>query len=139
MKKYTQKEFDNFEIVNGIKHCPTGDYTNVRCWFSEGCSFSGLCSFGERCSFSGECSFSELCSFGRLCKILTHVVKHRTIKSISGLGNSKRTLYLWDTEDGVYCQAGCFFDTLEAFEKAVTAKYGSSHAYIKAAKFLLAI
>ena len=44
MKKYTQQDFDNFEIVDGYRQCPTGDYTEIK-------------SFGEQCRF-GECCVS---------------------------------------------------------------------------------
>lgn len=39
MKKYTQSDFDNFEVdKNGYKICPSGDYTQISS-FGEGCSF----------------------------------------------------------------------------------------------------
>ena len=39
MKKYTQADFDNFEVDEyGRKICPAGDYTAIK-------------SFGERCIF----------------------------------------------------------------------------------------
>ena len=41
MKKYTQSDFDNFEVdENGYKICPSGDYTQIS-------SFGARCSFGE--------------------------------------------------------------------------------------------
>ena len=47
MKKYTQSDFDNFEVdENGYKICPSGDYTQISS-FGEGCSFGARCSFGE--------------------------------------------------------------------------------------------
>ena len=52
MKKYTQSDFDNFEVdENGYKICPSGDYTQIS-------SFGACCRFGEKCSFgkSGEAS-----------------------------------------------------------------------------------
>jgi hypothetical protein len=55
MKKYTQKDFDRFEIVDGVTQCPSGDYTDIR-------EFPSYCSFGE------QCSFGESCSFGNKCK-----------------------------------------------------------------------
>ena len=51
MKKYTQADFDNFEVDEyGRKICPAGDYTAIK-------------GFGERCSFGEECNFSEVCSY----------------------------------------------------------------------------
>ena len=55
MKKYTQADFDNFEVDEyGRTICPTGDYTAIK-------------SFGERCSFGARCSFGEGCCFGEGC------------------------------------------------------------------------
>ena len=78
MKKYTQADFDAFEVIDGIKQCPSGDYSDIRvfgkrcsfgrgCSFGEWCSFGRGCSFGERCSFGEECSFGMGCSFGERC------------------------------------------------------------------------
>ena len=72
MKKYTQADFDAFEVIYGIKQCPSGDYSDIRvfgacCSFGKGCSFGRCCSFGERCSFGRDCSFGAWCSFGRGC------------------------------------------------------------------------
>ena len=90
MKKYTQADFDAFEVIDGIKQCPSGDYSDIQifvercsfgrccsfeeccsfgkcCSFGEGCSFGECCSFGEGCSFGEWCSFGECCSFGKCC------------------------------------------------------------------------
>lgn len=64
MKKYTQEDFDKFEIIDGIKQCPTGDYTNIEL-FAKGCSFA------EGCSFAKGCSFAEWCSFAKGCKAIS--------------------------------------------------------------------
>ena len=50
MKKFTQKDFDNFEVIDGIKQCPSGDYSEIK-RFAEGCSFAERCSFADGCSF----------------------------------------------------------------------------------------
>ena len=47
MKKYTQADFDAFEVIDGIKQCPSGDYSDIRV-FGKRCSFGNRCSFGER-------------------------------------------------------------------------------------------
>ena len=44
--KYTQQDYDNFPVIDGIKQCPTGDYTEIkvfakRCSFAEGCKVNG--------------------------------------------------------------------------------------------------
>lgn len=79
MKKYTQADFDNFEVDEyGHKICPAGDYTAIKgfgeqcsfgawCIFGEWCSFGKGCGFGERCCFGAQCSFGEGCSFGTWC------------------------------------------------------------------------
>ena len=85
MKKYTQADFDNFEVDDyGHKICPTGDYTAITNFgegyrFGEGCHFGTWCRFGEECRFGERCifgagcrfgtwcRFGELCSFGALC------------------------------------------------------------------------
>ena len=78
MKKYTQADFDAFEVIDGIKQCPSGDYSDIQvfgedcsfgkwCSFSESCSFGDWCSFGVCCSFGKGCSFGEGCSFGGCC------------------------------------------------------------------------
>lgn len=49
MKKYTQADFDNFEVDEyGRKICPAGDYTAIKS-FGERCIFGEGCRFGERC------------------------------------------------------------------------------------------
>ena len=72
MKKYTQADFDAFEVIDGIKQCPSGDYSDIRvfgkcCSFGKECSFGEWCSFGERCYFGERCSFGEWCYFGEGC------------------------------------------------------------------------
>ena len=63
MKKYTQSDFDNFEVdENGYKICPSGDYTQISS-FGEVCIFGARCRFGEGCSFGAKCSFGAWCSF----------------------------------------------------------------------------
>ena len=50
MKKYTQADFDNFEVDEyGHKICPAGDYTAIES-FGERYRFGEVCSFGEGCS-----------------------------------------------------------------------------------------
>ena len=78
MRKYTKEDFENFEVVNGYRICPSGDYTQIKefgdkckfsmdCVFGEGTSFGDSCSFGECCSFGDGCSFGECCDFKRNC------------------------------------------------------------------------
>ncbi|MFR9206944.1 MAG: hypothetical protein ACLVKR_00870 [Lachnospiraceae bacterium] len=73
MKKYTQEEFDNFEIdEDGNKICPTGDYTDIkafgeRCRFGKCCIFGADCIFGVDCIFDADCIFGAHCHFGAGC------------------------------------------------------------------------
>ena len=72
MKKYTQADFDAFEVIDGIKQCPSGDYSDIQifgdwCSFGRDCSFGDWCSFGVCCSFGKGCSFGVCCSFGKGC------------------------------------------------------------------------
>ena len=78
LKKFTQKEFNEPQEIDGVKQCPTGDYTEIknfpewcffgwRCSFGEDCSFGKGCSFGEQCSFGWRCSFGEQCFFSQGC------------------------------------------------------------------------
>lgn len=63
MKKYTQAEFDAIpRDENGVKHCPTGDYSQVKA-FGAGCSFDADCNFGADCIFGTWCIFGAGCSF----------------------------------------------------------------------------
>lgn len=153
MKYFSQEEFDSFEIKNGHRICPTGDYSRVtefseECSFGEGCSFGADCSFGEECSFGVDCSFGEWCNFGVECsfgercrfgrwsKVEGHVLKGFKSRSLEGLGKYKRKLVVWDTEDGFYAQAGCFFGTGTEFLAAVELKYGEDSSYEQAYQFL---
>lgn len=97
MKKYTQADFDNFEVDKfGRKICPAGDYIAIKdfgeycvfdrhclfgaqcrfiahcrfgdgCYFGDGCSFDAYCYFGTGCEFGKGCRFGELCGFGECC------------------------------------------------------------------------
>jgi acetyltransferase-like isoleucine patch superfamily enzyme len=84
MKVFTQDEFDSFPVVNGVRYCPTGDYSLVKVdrtchfgkhsrfadglWFEYGCSFGSNCRFGEQCVFDIACDFGKNCSFGDRCQ-----------------------------------------------------------------------
>lgn len=140
--KYTQEQFDAMPVVDGYKQCPTGDYSNikqfnVKCSFAEGCSFPESCIFAEGCSFAKLCSFAKGCRFAEGCTINKMVMTGFKMRQMSGLGENQRTLLVWSTEKGIYCQAGCFFGAREEFENAVTKKYSSDHKYIRAVKFLI--
>jgi len=75
MKLFTQAEFDNLPVIDGVKQCPTGDYSSVRN-FGERCvfgaesifcrdsRFADSCIFGEKSRFGVGCSFCDRCVFG---------------------------------------------------------------------------
>jgi len=73
MKKYTQEEFNNFEIdKNGFKICPSGIYTSFnnfedKCIFGKNSYFKENSSFGKNCYFENNCHFSKNYSFGNNC------------------------------------------------------------------------
>ena len=65
--KYTQVDLDGFEIVNGYKLCPTGDYSLVS-KFESRCRFDCKCIFGPRCCFGHDSIFNCWCEFDIFCK-----------------------------------------------------------------------
>jgi len=104
MKKYTQEEFDAFDVINGVRMCPTGDYSDINA-FGEGCSFGVGCSFGEGCSFGKGCSHEGL--------------TNSTYFACDRIGSEKRKTYFFRSEEGLFVRAGCFFGTMKEFENRV--------------------
>ena len=102
MKKYTQSDFDNFEVdENGYKICPSGDYTQISS-FGEGCSFGVWCSFGERCSFENG------------------AVKNGRYVAVDRIGSANRKAYFFMDEDGkMFVRAGCWFSDMATFRERV--------------------
>ena len=113
LKKYTQEEFDAIPVdENGIKHCPTGDYTAID-RFGEYCSFGAACRFGEYCSFGAHC----ICEFGQFVSML----------SAGGFGSQGRTTYFFLLSDGCICvRCGCFAGTLDEWAAQVKRTHGDS-------------
>ena len=107
MKKYTQEEFDNFEIDEyGYKICPSGDYSLIS-------NFGKCCSFGECCSFGKWCS----CEFGEFEKMST----------IGGFGREERTTYFFKLTDGnIGVRCGCFAGNLNEFREKVKETHGET-------------
>ena len=118
MKKYTQAEFDAFEIdEDGRRICPTGDYSEIK-------SFGERCSFGEWCRFGEGCSFGEWCSFGEGCKAECDKPLKQTYK-FEGFGSRRRCTYAFLlTDNTFFIRCGCFSGTLEEFK----AKVKETHA-----------
>ena len=126
MKKYTQADFDNFEVDEyGRKICPTGDYTAIKsfgegCNFSARCSFGAQCSFGERCSFGAGCRFGEGCSFGKWCSYENGTVKNGRYVAVDRIGSENRKVYFYIDENGnMFVRAGCWFSDMTAFKERV--------------------
>ena len=126
MKKYTQADFDNFEVDEyGHKICPAGDYTAIKvfgeqCSFGEECSFGEWCSFGEECSFGEWCSFGERCSFGEGCSYENGAVKNGRYVAVDRIGSENRKVYFYIDENGnMFVRAGCWFSDMAAFKERV--------------------
>ena len=106
MKKYTQADFDAFEVIDGIKQCPSGDYSDLQV-FSDRCSFGEDCSFGEECSFEGkgeyigDYPFLAFVGFG------------------SRIGSK---VYFFNLQDGIYVRCGCWLSDIAGFRERVKAK-----------------
>ena len=126
MKKYTQADFDNFEVDEyGRKICPTGDYTAIKS-FGEGCNFGAGCRFGEGCNFSARCSFGECCSFGarcsfgKWCSYENGAVKNGRYVAVDRIGSENRKAYFYIDENGnMFVRAGCWFSDMAAFKERV--------------------
>ena len=128
MKKYTQSDFDNFEVdENGYKICPSGDYTQISC-------FGARCRFGE-----GWCSFGEKCSFGEGCSFENGAVKNGRYVAVDRIGSANRKAYFFMDEDGeMFVRAGCWFSDMAAFrERVKEAHAGTIHkkTYLAACDF----
>ena len=106
MKKYTQADFDAFEVIDGIKQCPSGDYSDIQV-FSDRCSFGEDCSFGEECSFEGkgeyigDYPFLAFVGFG------------------SRIGSK---VYFFNLQDGIYVRCGCWLSDIAGFRERVKEK-----------------
>lgn len=102
MKKYTQADFDNFEVDEyGHKICPAGDYTAMKS-FGEGCNFSEGCSFGEGCSYEND------------------TVKNGRYVAVDRIGSKNRKAYFYIDENGnMFVRAGCWFSDMAAFKERV--------------------
>ena len=106
MKKYTQADFNAFEVIDGIKQCPSGDYSDIQI-FGEWCSFGACCSFGKGCSFEdkgeyiGDYPFLAFVGFG------------------SRIGSK---VYFFNLQDGIYVRCGCWLSDIAGFRERVKEK-----------------
>jgi hypothetical protein len=151
MKKYTQAEFDTLPVIDGLKHCPTGDYTAIKvfpaqCRFGGSCSFGGscrfgeLCRFGESCSFGGSCRFGELCRFGESCRFEGGNVTRtkNPYLAVDRIGSENRKTYFFNFTDGVFIRAGCFFGSENDFIENLNNDDGAAKTEIYLAALALA-
>lgn len=108
MKKYTQADFDNFEVDEyGRKICPAGDYTAIK-------------GFGERCSFGEQCSFGEGCNFSEVCSYENGAVKNGRYVAVDRIGSENRKAYFYIDDNGnMFVRAGCWFSDMAAFKERV--------------------
>ena len=124
MKKYTQADFDAFEVIDGIKQCPSGDYSDIRV-FGKKCSFGEWCSFGRGCSFSEECSFGRGCSFGERCSFEDkgEYIGDYPFLAFVGFGSRIGSkVYFFNLQDGIYVRCGCWLSDIAGFRERVKAK-----------------
>ncbi|WP_418695577.1 hypothetical protein [Alistipes putredinis] len=100
MKKYTQADFDAFEVIDGIKQCPSGDYSDIQI-FGEGCSFGERCSFEGKGEYIGDYPFLAFVGFG------------------SRIGSK---VYFFNLQDGIYVRCGCWLSNIAGFRERVKEK-----------------
>ena len=118
MKKYTQADFDAFEVIDGIKQCPSGDYSDIQI-FGECCSFGERCSFGRGCSFGNRCSFGEWCSFEDKGEYIGDYPFLAFVGFGSRIGSK---VYFFNLQDGIYVRCGCWLSDIAGFRERVKAK-----------------
>lgn len=118
MKKYTQADFDAFEVIDGIKQCPSGDYSDIQI-FGERCSFGEWCSFGKWCSFGEDCSFGEECSFEGKGEYIGDYPFLAFVGFGSRIGSK---VYFFNLQDGIYVRCGCWLSNIAGFRERVKEK-----------------
>ena len=118
MKKYTQEDFDAFEVIDGIKQCPSGDYSDIQI-FGEWCSFGACCSFGKGCSFGRCCSFGEWCSFEDKGEYIGDYPFLAFVGFGSRIGSK---VYFFNLQDGIYVRCGCWLSNIAGFRERVKEK-----------------
>lgn len=124
----------NYKGLRSFERCNFGPYSEfrthtkfVRCRFGDGvrlaknsvfigCDFGALCSFDEECSFDDNCHYGSSIYFGIGCTFNGHrAVSHHPVFICDGNFNCRRTLYFFNTVDGLFVQAGCFFGHVSKF------------------------
>lgn len=152
MKVFTQEEFDSFPIVNDVKQCPTGDYTQINvfdhqcnfeanCVFDKGGIFKQKCVFGNYCTFkvrslfySETFEFEEPCVFGKRCSIGKGTVFRETCTFGEYCEFKMLCLFAVPCNFGAHCKFGkkchfeedCKFDIKCTFKQCCEFGYYSS-------------
>ena len=134
MVKVTQEMFDAFEVINGVKQCPSGDYSEIKtfmgpCSFGEGASFGEWASFGKWASFGEGASFGRWASFENGHEAADH---NQPFYKFSGFSSRRMSeTYVFNCADGIFVRCGCFFGTVGDFKKRVIEEKGEDHGYLK--------
>ena len=118
MKEYTQADFNAFEVIDGIKQCPSGDYSDIQI-FGKWCSFGERCSFGKWCSFGACCTFGEWCSFEDKGEYIGDYPFLAFVGFGSRIGSK---VYFFNLQDGIYVRCGCWLSDIAWFRERVKAK-----------------
>ena len=130
MEEYTQADFDAFEVIDGIKQCPSGDYSDIQI-FGRACSFGECCSFGKQCSFGACCSFGKWCSFGGGCAFgggcsfedKGEYIGDYPFLAFVGFGSRIGSkVYFFNLQDGIYVRCGCWLSDIAGFRERVKAE-----------------
>jgi hypothetical protein len=106
MEEYTQADFDAFEVIDGIKQCPSGDCSDIQI-------------FGERCSFGEDCSFGEECSFEGKGEYIGDYPFLAFVGFGSRIGSK---VYFFNLQDGIYVRCGCWLSNIAGFRERVKEK-----------------
>lgn len=112
MEEYTQADFDAFEVIDGIKQCPSGDYSDIQI-------FGKRCSFGEWCSFGKDCFFGEECSFEGKGEYIGDYPFLAFVGFGSRIGSK---VYFFNLQDGIYVRCGCWLSDIAGFRERVKEK-----------------
>jgi len=72
---YSQTDVDDFEIVSGVKICPSGSY-------APGIDFGERCSFGEWCRDGGSVVLFKLYAVGNRKERILYARRRNNIASV---------------------------------------------------------
>ena len=110
MKKVTQEMFDAFEVIYGVKQCPSGDYSAIR-------------------RFNESCSFGEWCSFENGHKAVDRIQPFYKFSGFSSRQMSET--YIFNSMGGIFVRCGCFFGSVDDFKNRVIKEKGEDNGYLK--------